>query len=388
MTVETGFFFISDITGYTQFLTHSELEHAKEILDALFESILDNIEPPLIVSNTQGDAIICYAPANAFHRPRQLLDVMEETYFSFRRLLELMKINNTCDCDACLNMSLLDLKIFLHYGQYLVQQIGTQTDLQGSDVILAHLLMKNTVPEKFRFRGYGLITRSALMAMELDAATEGLLDHTEKYEHYGSVNVFIHDLRAAWKIERERRRLVVTAEDAIAHASVDLPIPSWIAWNYLSSAELKLRFFDLESIERTDGGDGREGIGTSFHCRHRLGDINYLYVDYDPPNYITFESKAFGFTALTTLRVVATEGGSRYETYNGRPNEAFDEDDVAFQQEIAEKSVAAFARVIAEEIEAGHIEPSQSQATAARKEEFGRPDVAEGQYAALLDKKQ
>jgi len=27
-----------------------------------------------------------------------------------------MKINNTCERDACLNMSALDLKIFLHYS--------------------------------------------------------------------------------------------------------------------------------------------------------------------------------------------------------------------------------------------------------------------------------
>ena len=385
MAIETGYFFISDISGYTGFLTHSELDHAKEILDALFESILSNIEPPLIVSNTQGDAIICYAPADSFHQPRQLLDVMEKTYFDFRRLLELMKINNSCDCDACLNMSLLDLKIFLHHGEYLVQQIGSKSDLQGSDVILAHLLMKNGVQKQFQMRGYGLVTEVALEAMGLSPAAENLRPHVEEYEHYGAVNVFIHDLRAAWKIERERRRQVVTAEEAVAHASIDLPIPAWVAWDYLSNSDFKLQYFDLLSIERTDGGDGREGIGTSFHCRHRLGDINYLYVDYDPPNYITFQSAAFGFTAISTQRIVATENGSRFEIYNGRPNELHNDDDLAFQQEIAERSVATFAKVIGQEIEAGRIDPNQSQAAAASREEFGRPEVAEGKYGNLLD---
>ncbi len=55
---------------------------------------------------------------------------MEKTYFDFRRQLELMKLNTTCDCDACVNMSALDLKIFIHYGQYLEQQIGTKRDLR------------------------------------------------------------------------------------------------------------------------------------------------------------------------------------------------------------------------------------------------------------------
>lgn len=385
MAIETGYFFITDISGYTGFLTHSELDHAKEILDALFENILTHLEPPLIVSNTQGDAIICYAPADAFYQPQQLLGVMEKTYFGFQHLLDLMKINNTCDCDACLNMSLLDLKVFLHYGQYLVQQIGDKSDLQGSDVILAHLLMKNSVQKSFNMRGYGLITEAAREAMALDPATDYLTEHIEQYEHYGEVKVYIHDLRAAWEIERERHRQFVTSEVAIAHASVDLPIPAWIAWDYLSNTAAKLRFFDVESVERTDGGEGREGIGTSFHCRHRLGDIRYLYVDYDPPNYVTFTSSAFGFTAMSTQRVVATENGSRFEIYNGRPNEPYDEKDLAFQQELAQKSAATFAKVIAEEIEAGRIDPDQVQATAAAKEAFGRPGVADGPYAKLLD---
>jgi hypothetical protein len=383
MNIETGYFFISDITGYTQFLTHSELDHAKEILDALFESILNNIEPPLIVSNTQGDAIICYAPSQAFHQPGQLLDVMERTYFDFRRLLELMKLNTTCECNACLNMSALDLKIFIHYGQYLVQEIGTKTDLQGSDVILAHRLMKNTVVDKLGLPGYGLLTEAALKAMDIDPAAESMLEHVEQYEHYGTVNVYIHDLRAAWLIEHERHRSIVTADNAVAHAGVFVPISQWIAWDYASNMELKRLYYDLESIERTDIEGGREKIGASFHCRHRLGDINYFYVDFDPPNYVTFEGTAFGFTALTTVRIVPAEGGSRFEIYNGPPYGEYDDERIARQQQFANAAVTAFAKIIAEEIQAGRIDPDQTDADAAQKTGFGRPDVAQGRFANI-----
>jgi hypothetical protein len=383
MNIETGYFFITDITGYTQFLAHSELDHAKEILDALFESILDNIEPPLVVSNTQGDAIICYAPAQAFHQPRQLLDVMERTYFDFRRLLKLMNLNSNCDCNACINMSALDLKIFLHYGQYIVQQIGTGTDLQGTDVILAHRLMKNTVLDKFKLQGYGLITEAALKAMEIDPAAEGMQEHVEEYEHYGAVKVYVHDVRAAWRLEHERQRSIVTAEDAVAHAGVFVPIPPWIAWDYAANMELKKIYFDLESIERTDVEGGREKIGISFHCRHRLGDIHYLYVDFDPPNYVTFESRALGFTSLNTLRIVPAEGGSRFEIYNGRPYEEGGDDRFTLQQELAESAVARFAKVIADETEAGRIDPGQSEASATMKSNFGRPDVAKGRFGDI-----
>ena len=67
-----GYFVISDISGYTQFLTQSELEHAKGILEALFKAIIARIEAPLAISNFQGDAILCYAPEWRLWRPLQL----------------------------------------------------------------------------------------------------------------------------------------------------------------------------------------------------------------------------------------------------------------------------------------------------------------------------
>jgi hypothetical protein len=44
---QTGFLLIADITGYTMFLTRSELDHAQGILDALFKSIFAEIKAPI-----------------------------------------------------------------------------------------------------------------------------------------------------------------------------------------------------------------------------------------------------------------------------------------------------------------------------------------------------
>lgn len=67
MATEIGYFFISDITGYTQFLTPPELDHAKEIQDALFESILENIQPPVGCVEHSGFCLIHGAiPADAW----------------------------------------------------------------------------------------------------------------------------------------------------------------------------------------------------------------------------------------------------------------------------------------------------------------------------------
>ena len=384
MQIESGYFFITDITGYTGFLAHSELDHAKEILDALFDSILENIGPPLIISNTQGDAIICYAPESAFLQPKTLLDTMEKIYFNFRRRLNLMDINTICDCNACVNMSSLDLKIFLHYGQYLLQQIGARTDLQGSDVILAHLLMKNTVTGKSGLTGYGLISQSALKAMNVDPLAEGMISHVEHYEHYGQVTVYIHDLRQAWEDEREKERIIILPEDAVASAHAFVPISPWIAWDYMQDLGIRLRFNDLQSIERTDGGTGRPGVGAAYHCLHRLGhDIKYYYVDYDPPNYVTSEAIIPSPTMFITNRIVPVEGGARIEINFGRPKEPVTAEQAANIQADAQKTAAALAQIIIEALSAGEITTTTSDSLASRKRDFGRPNTAQSRFSQL-----
>src|SRR5678816_1478814 len=47
---QKGFFILTDISGYTEFLTESELEHAHETLQSLFDVQLANIKFPLKIS--------------------------------------------------------------------------------------------------------------------------------------------------------------------------------------------------------------------------------------------------------------------------------------------------------------------------------------------------
>ena len=104
MDVKSGLFLITDITGYTQFLSTSERAQAKDILDSLFDTILENIEPPLKILSTQGDAVITYAPGSSFQHPQTVLETSEKIYFNFQRKLNLMVYNTVCACNACANM--------------------------------------------------------------------------------------------------------------------------------------------------------------------------------------------------------------------------------------------------------------------------------------------
>jgi hypothetical protein len=67
-----GFFLIADITGYTTYLSESELEHARQTLTDLLELVVEQTRPPLIVAQLEGDAVLSYAFAEGFVNAQHL----------------------------------------------------------------------------------------------------------------------------------------------------------------------------------------------------------------------------------------------------------------------------------------------------------------------------
>lgn len=114
-------------------------------LTDLLELVVDQTRPPLTVAQLKGDAVLSYAFTEGFVTAQTFLERIEETYVEFRRAIDLMVLNNTCKCNACANVSALDLKFFVHYGSFAIQPVGTITQLVGSDVNLIHRLLKNSV---------------------------------------------------------------------------------------------------------------------------------------------------------------------------------------------------------------------------------------------------
>jgi hypothetical protein len=182
---QTGFLLIADITGYTMFLTRSELEHAQGILDALFKSIFAEIKAPIILSNLQGDAALAYLPDTNLPQRQFPLDAIERIYCSFSNTLGAMRLNTTCTCNACRNMNQLDLKFFLHHGTYATQEMAGRTDLQGAEVIRLHRLMKNSVTAATGIKAYALVTEQAADAIGLPEFFAGTTRHVENIGEFG-----------------------------------------------------------------------------------------------------------------------------------------------------------------------------------------------------------
>jgi len=193
-TTDTGFLVLADISGFTAFVTATELEHGPPIIAALLDAVIQRIAPPLEVREIEGDAVFALGPDGAVVPPSALLGVLRGAFAGFRELQRQMQRDESCSCDACRNIWRLRLKLIGHHGTFLHQTVGGHAQVAGKDVILAHRLLKNGVPRRM---DYALLTAPALRQMGVDPARAGLRSHVEPCEHFGDVECYVGDLTAA-----------------------------------------------------------------------------------------------------------------------------------------------------------------------------------------------
>jgi len=288
---QSGFLLIADITGYTMFLTHSELEHALGILDALFKSIFAEIKAPIILSNLQGDAALAHMPDASVPQRQFPLDAIERIYCSFANTLAAMRLNTTCTCNACRNMGGLDLKFFLHHGAYATQLMAGRTELQGAEVIRLHRLMKNTVTAATGIKAYSLVTEQAANSIGLPEFFAATQRHVEPSSEFGDTVCYAYDLAPVFARWRAARRIVVASDEPLAFEAMecDLPVPPAVAWAYVNDIDKKMRWQrGIDAMSMTGLSRGRIGPGATQHCAHGKGSTQHDIVDWRPFDYVTW----------------------------------------------------------------------------------------------------
>jgi hypothetical protein len=294
--INQGYFLITDISGYTQFLTESELVHANEIINSLFTTQLKNIKSPFRISSYQGDAIQTYGLDDEIVRPQMIFEMVEAIYIEFKNHVLQSDYNTTCQCNACSNIKLLDLKIFIHHGEFLIHEIGGRSELQGKDVIIAHRLMKNSVKEKHGIEGYALFTDAAVKKSGIQEMSKLMIAHTEEYEHVGSIDLFVYNLETVWENHQNRNKVTVSKDDNCAYGSIEIPVPKSVLWDYLVDPEIKRTYSELISVTTSNLQDGRISEGAKYHCVHESSDFEYEILDWSPFDYFTAREKSFGLT--------------------------------------------------------------------------------------------
>jgi len=317
---QQGFLIISDITGYSKYVNESELEHARDSLTALLNILIDHTQSPLVLSKLEGDAVFSYAPAGGFLQGQSLLDMIESTYASFRKALELMVLNTTCPCNACRNLPNLDLKFFVHFGSYMTQKLGNFTELVGNDVNLVHRLAKNHIKEETGFKAYAAFTQSVMDALGLADFQNSLTPHRETFADVGEVQMYVHDMHKVWERLKDAVRIEVRPEEALVIIKYEFPVPPSILWEYLTKPEYRVILLGASKLELRNQTQGRTGVDSVFYCYHGNMETPQLILDWRPfEQFTTDDANSWGVTTRITCKLEPTQGGARLINLMGKP---------------------------------------------------------------------
>ena len=308
-TPETGFLVIADLTGYTAYLSGSEIEHAPTIAGDLLETIVGRLDPPFRLAKFEGDAAFLWVEDGRADGPL-LVDALEASYLAFRRRLRSIDQATSCDCNSCRLAPRLDLKLFVHHGSYVRTRIAGRDELAGSDVIVVHRLLKGAGAAAASGRGFALFTGPAVEALGLDPEALGLARAEESVEHLGVVSTFTLDLEARWQADSGERRLDIAEADLAFDLDATLAAEPSVVWAHLTSPALRTRWEGPITIEETLAG-GRRGLGTTAQCvTGRLATLEEI-VDWQPYDRVAWRLAVPGLGPVAaTADLDPTDGGT------------------------------------------------------------------------------
>jgi class 3 adenylate cyclase len=306
---QSGYFLLTDLSGYTSFVAKTELEHAHDILSDLLRTVCESIQQHLTIHKLEGDAVFAYIPESRMQRGETLLELIESTYVAFRDRRTSIQRGTTCTCKACSNIPSLDLKFITHFGEYILQDVANIKEMVGSDVNLVHRLSKNHTTEATGWRAYILLTAKCIEKLNLDLTNTFAL--TEKYEHLGELQTFSLNLHARYDGLVAERRFSLKEKEADLVLRVNFPTPPPASWEWLEDPNKRNLW----------GGDvhwsagarmmGRTSTGSKNHCAHGKGTSTEVILDWRPFEYSTKELYQNGKKVFTeTVRYEVVPDGT------------------------------------------------------------------------------
>ena len=313
---------IADIAGYTGYMAGVELDHAQDILADLMDTVVGTLRPSFRLAKLEGDAAFAYVMAETVDGSA-LQDTVERTYFAFRRRLRDIKQASRCECNACILIPSLDLKVVVHHGLIARHRIAGWEELVGAAVILVHRLLKNQVAEATGFKAYAMYTQDCVAAAGIDPETQGLRHHVETTDIAGEVAVWLRDLEEAWTADQTGRRFSVTDKSAYRTYVTETAAPPMLVWEYLTAPIRRPQWGPGVTAVLEASPSGRRGAGTVNHCMHGKDAVLEEILDWQPGRSWTTRSTmpmpgGPAFVMTDELEELPS-GGTRVTSRIGRP---------------------------------------------------------------------
>jgi len=264
--LQEGLLVLADISGYTAFVSQTEIDHSWEILHELLDSIVRSVAGRLDVSQVEGDAILFISGLT----DEEVVTAVCDCFVGFHRRLRDMQSVTSCPCNACARIDILQLKFVMHHGNFSRQRLGTVEQLHGTDVIVAHRLLKNMVPSK----EYVLATQAVLERLP-EERRDRFIPYREDYD-LGTIQGGYEEIGYLWDRARAAERIRGTRDEALLEGEVEIDAPTQVVAEGMLKPEIMKRYLLAETVDAFAGARG-ENLGSEFHCHH--GDrVSYLRV--------------------------------------------------------------------------------------------------------------
>ncbi len=210
---------LADISGYTRFikLHGMALVHAESVITELLDSLIEHTEHPLILNKLEGDAALFYALTD--ENPQAVMESALRQVNGFFQAFSARKqeigVDALCNCGACTEVVHLNIKVVMDFGGIVVKRVRQFEEISGTPVIIAHRLLKNSVP----LDEYVLLSEAFVEAQ--GNALSGGTSITEQCEGIGTVNAvyFAPSLDAARKPTPNLMRRLRLVKSAISYMS-------------------------------------------------------------------------------------------------------------------------------------------------------------------------
>lgn len=283
-----GLLFIPDISGFTRFVTEMEIGHSRHIIQQLLEVLIDANQLGLEVSEIEGDAILFYRFGD---RPDldALYAQIERMFTDFHRHLQTYEHRRLCQCQACVSAIALTLKVVTHYGEFTGYNVKSFSKLIGKDVIVAHQLLKNDIPE----HEYWLVTDDLLEGRTPIGPPQWLKwDTSAKRTDTGEIPFHFAQLGRLKKDIVPEPLTRLELPDAVRVASVWREFDAGVKQLFYTAGHIEFRHRWQDNVKAMEEVDHfLPGIGTRYRQVHPDGTATLLYtsrLDYDPERRIVY----------------------------------------------------------------------------------------------------
>lgn len=273
--MNNSFIYIPDISGFSNFVNDTEINHSNHIISELLELIIDTNTLKLEVSEVEGDAILFYK-YKSIPLFEEVVEQTKATFIKFHTHLKEFEAHRICQCGACRTAANLSLKFIAHAGDVQHIKIKKHKKLHGPAVILSHRLLKNSVPDN----EYILLSDDLVNELKLDSSAtfmggEDVYDDGVSTSYkYLSLKEYHADVPEPKPITYETKNSNPVKREAYIEA------PLYDVFETLTNLEYRSKW--TTGVRKIDFDKGRVNrVGTKHNCVLDNGEFEFETITND-----------------------------------------------------------------------------------------------------------